>query len=69
MLNGNSPALKFMDKLEALGAEIGSHAYCHTVLSSLTPESALENCTSMRLLLENLLGHPVIAFAFPNGFV
>lgn len=68
MLNGNSPALEFMDKLEALGAEIGSHAYHHTAFSSLTPKGALENATSMRKLLENELGHPVIAFSFPNGY-
>ncbi len=68
LLNGNSPALEFMDKLEAMGAEIGSHAYYHSALSTLTPEAALENCSSMRLLLENKLGHPVIAFAFPDGY-
>ena len=68
LLNGNSPALQFMDKLEALGAEIGSHAYHHAALSTLPPDRALENCVSMRLLLENRLGHPVVSFAFPDGY-
>lgn len=68
MLNGNSPALQFLDKLEALNAEIGSHGYHHTALSTLSPERALENCASMRLLLENKVGHPVISFSFPDGY-
>ncbi len=68
MLNANSPALEFMDQLEALGAEIGAHAYTHTALSTLTPKEALQNSVAMRQLLENRLGHPVIAFAFPNGY-
>jgi len=68
MLNGNSPALKFMDKLEALGAEIGSHGYSHSALSTLTPAGALENSSSMRLILENSLGHPVISFSYPDGY-
>jgi peptidoglycan/xylan/chitin deacetylase (PgdA/CDA1 family) len=68
MLNGNSPALEFVDKLEAIGAEIGSHAYHHTALGTLTPKAALGNVASMRQLLENRLGHPVIAFSFPNGY-
>tara|TARA_R100000027_G_scaffold2734_4_gene2663 strand:+ start:4124 stop:5842 length:1719 start_codon:yes stop_codon:yes gene_type:complete len=68
LLNGNSPALQFMDQLEAMGAEIGSHAYYHTALGTLTPEAALNNVTSMRLLLENELGHPVISFSYPNGY-
>ncbi len=68
MLNGNSPALKFMDKLEAIGAEIGSHGSSHIALNTMTPEGALENMASMRLMLENQLGHPVIAFSYPNGY-
>ncbi|MBC2602801.1 polysaccharide deacetylase family protein [Puniceicoccus vermicola] len=68
MLNGNSPALNFMDQLEAMGAEIGVHGYSHTALNTLTPQAALENITAMRLLLENRLGHPVIAFSYPNGY-
>lgn len=68
LLNGNSPALEFMDKLEALGAEIGSHGFVHSPFSSLTPDGALENGRAMRLLLENRLGHPVISFSFPDGY-
>lgn len=68
LLNGNSPALKFMDKLEALGAEIGSHGHYHSALGTLTPQAAFNNVASMRLILENELGHPVISFAYPNGY-
>lgn len=68
MLNGNSPALEFMDKLEAMGAEIGSHGYQHKPYNTLTPDGALDNATAMRKLLENQLGHPVIAFSFPDGY-
>ncbi|MDF3130759.1 polysaccharide deacetylase family protein [Kiritimatiellaeota bacterium B1221] len=68
LLNGSSPALAFMDKLEAMGAEVGSHAYTHTALGTLSPRRALENAASMRLLLENKLGHPVISFSYPDGY-
>jgi len=68
MLNGNSQALDFMDQLEAMGAEIGSHAYSHTALNTLTPAVALQNASAMRQLLENKLGHPVIAFSYPDGY-
>ena len=68
MLNGNSPALEFMDELEALGADIGSHGYYHKALHTLTPQGAFNNISEMRILLENQLGHPVIAFSFPNGY-
>ncbi|MGE9266809.1 MAG: polysaccharide deacetylase family protein, partial [Verrucomicrobiales bacterium] len=68
MLNGNSPALKFIDQLEALGAEIGSHGFSHTALNTQTPEAASANVSSMRKILEQRLGHPVIAFSYPNGY-
>jgi len=57
-----------MDKLEALGAEIGSHGNVHTALHTLTPEVAKANVSSMRKILEQQLGHPVIAFSFPDGY-
>lgn len=67
-LNHNSKAMEFLDKLQALNVEIGSHCYTHPSLYTLPPERAAEECLSMRVLLEQKLGHPVISMGYPNGY-
>jgi peptidoglycan/xylan/chitin deacetylase (PgdA/CDA1 family) len=67
-LNNNSPALTFLDKLEALGGEVGSHCFNHPSLYTVTPAQAAEECVAMRKVLEQKLGHPVISFGYPNGY-
>ena len=67
-MNRNSEALKFLDELVALNVEIGSHCFNHPSLHSIPPQSALEECAEMRKVLEQRLGHPVISFAYPNGY-
>ncbi|OGV58809.1 MAG: hypothetical protein A2X45_00930 [Lentisphaerae bacterium GWF2_50_93] len=67
-LNNDAPAMKFLEKLEGMNGEIGSHCYHHPSLYRLTPERAAEECVAMRKLLEKTLGHPVISFAYPNGY-
>ncbi len=67
-LNNDAPAMKFLDKLEGMNAEIGSHCYHHPSLYRLTPERAAEECVSMRKLLEKTLAHPAISFSYPNGY-
>lgn len=67
-LNQNSTAVGFMDKLVALNVEIGSHGSNHPFLYRISPESARDTCVIMRQFLENKLGHPVISFAYPNGY-
>ena len=67
-LNKNSAVMKSLDKLEALGAEIGSHCYNHCFLFQIPPQQAYDECAAMRQLLEARLGHPVISFSYPNGY-
>lgn len=67
-MNQNSAAMKFLDKLEGLGAEIGSHCYHHPSLYAIPPKRAEEECVVMRQLLEKQLGHPVVSMAYPNGY-
>ena len=67
-LNHNSKAMEFLDKLEALNVEVGSHCYTHPSLYALPPARAAEECLAMRVLLEEKLGHPVISMGYPNGY-
>ncbi|HYE17444.1 MAG TPA: polysaccharide deacetylase family protein [Tepidisphaeraceae bacterium] len=67
-MNKNSLAMRFLDKLEALGAEVGSHCITHPTLHALPPDRALEECVGMRKILEKQLGHPVVSMAYPNGY-
>ncbi|MEI8197556.1 MAG: polysaccharide deacetylase family protein, partial [Phycisphaerae bacterium] len=67
-LNNNSVAMKFLDKLEALNVEVGSHCYHHPSLYAIPPQNALEECVAMRKVLEQTLKHPVISFGYPNGY-
>ena len=67
-INHNSKAVEFMDKLMALNVEIGSHGYNHPFLSQLPPENVKDECCAMRKFLETKLGHPVISYAYPNGY-
>lgn len=67
-MNENGGAMKFLDKLEALHVEVGSHCYHHPSLYEIPPESAVVECVAMRSLLERELKHPVISFGYPNGY-
>ena len=67
-LNQDAPAMKFLDKLEALNVEVGSHCYHHPSLYAIPPPKAVEECVEMRKVLEKALGHPVISFGYPNGY-
>jgi len=67
-LNNGTPAMGFLDKLEALNVEVGSHCYHHPSLYALPPQSALQECVEMRKVLEKALKHPVISFGYPNGY-
>lgn len=67
-MNRGSDAMKYLDKLAALNGEIGSHSASHPALNAVSPQAAFEECAEMRKLLEQKLGHPVISFAYPNGY-
>lgn len=67
-MNANSPALAWLDKLEALNVEVGSHLYHHPKLYMARPQDALDECVEMRKLLEKELKHPVISMAYSYGY-
>ena len=58
------PELK---KLTEAGMTIGAHTLTHPSLSEQSPELAREEISRCRETLENRLGHPVWAFAYPFG--
>lgn len=46
---------------------VGAHSRTHPILSALEPESAREEIAGSRKDLEEMLGRPVLDFAYPNG--
>lgn len=54
-------------ELERSGFEIGAHTINHPILTRLSTDSAKNEIVEGRRVLEELLGHPVRFFAFPNG--
>ena len=64
-LNRNSAAL---EKLMTLDVEIGSHGYNHPFLYHIPPDRVADECIAMRKFLETKLGHPVVSYAYPNGY-
>lgn len=54
-------------ELSRAGWQIGSHSVTHPDLLSLSPRVMREELTGSRCTLEDLLGSPVTAFAFPFG--
>lgn len=67
-MNNNSPAMKFLDQLEAMNVEVGSHCYNHPSLYAIPPKVAAEESKAMRIVLEQALKHPVISMGYPNGY-
>ena len=49
------------------GFSVGAHTRNHFILSSLDPEAAWEEIEGSRRDLEQLVGNPVLDFAYPNG--
>jgi peptidoglycan/xylan/chitin deacetylase (PgdA/CDA1 family) len=49
------------------GIEFGSHTRTHPFLTQIPPEAAREEIASSRRDLEERLGKPVVAFAYPDG--
>ena len=47
--------------------EIGSHTKTHPILDTLNNETAAEEISASRYLLENLISKPVKTFCYPNG--
>jgi len=53
--------------LAGAGMEIGAHTVSHPILARLDEDTALQELRRSKAALEDLLGHPVRSFAYPNG--
>jgi peptidoglycan/xylan/chitin deacetylase (PgdA/CDA1 family) len=56
-----------IQELRAQGVRFGSHGRTHVPLTSLSPSSIAEELLASRAVLEERLGSPVTAVAFPYG--
>jgi peptidoglycan/xylan/chitin deacetylase (PgdA/CDA1 family) len=54
-------------QMAAAGMSIGAHTLSHPVLARMSGEAARREISESRTLLEDALGHPVWAFAYPFG--
>jgi peptidoglycan/xylan/chitin deacetylase (PgdA/CDA1 family) len=54
-------------EMESAGIEIGSHTVTHPVLTRVTPDRLHRELEQSRRRLEDMLGHPVTSFCYPNG--
>jgi peptidoglycan/xylan/chitin deacetylase (PgdA/CDA1 family) len=52
---------------DAMGFTIGAHTVDHVALAAQTPARARWEMKQSKLALEQLLGHPVVDFAYPYG--
>ena len=55
-------------QLEVAGIEIGSHAHSHRPLDVLSRAEAREEIQISKTVLEAILRHPVLSFAYPHGY-
>jgi len=56
-----------LKELAAAGWEIGSHTLTHINLIALPPDRLRAEVVDARIKLENLLGVPILTFAYPFG--
>jgi len=54
-------------KLAYLGMDIGAHCVRHPILARLAPEEAQREIFESKARLEEITGHAVRTFAYPNG--
>ena len=54
-------------RMREAGVEIGAHTVTHPILSTLSPDSAHRELSLSKSQLENIIGSPVRAFAYPFG--
>ena len=54
-------------QMESAGIEIGSHTVTHPVLTRVAPDRLRRELEESRGRLEDMLGHPVTSFCYPNG--
>jgi len=68
-VNAFSETMPDLEKFEDRGFEIASHSYSHPALWNCTPEKCRKEYESLRAVLEEKLGHPVISFVFPFNYL
>jgi peptidoglycan/xylan/chitin deacetylase (PgdA/CDA1 family) len=56
-----------LQEMSAAGMDIQSHSLSHPHLRALAPEAAQKEITDSKMLIEQKLGKPVIAFDYPDG--
>lgn len=56
-----------VQRLHRAGIEIGAHTITHPILTSVEPEYARQQIAASKRVLQELLGSPVVSFAYPNG--
>lgn len=54
-------------EMDAAGMEFGGHTINHVDLRKVPREEAVRQLVASKAKLEGTLGHPTIAFAYPNG--
>ena len=54
-------------ELAALGMEIGAHCMTHPILARISPDEARHEIGGSKQRLQEMLGVPVVSFAYPNG--
>jgi peptidoglycan/xylan/chitin deacetylase (PgdA/CDA1 family) len=57
-----------LDEIASAGVEIGAHSHSHAQLDLLPPRSLAWELRTSKALLENRLGRPVPALAYPFGY-
>jgi peptidoglycan/xylan/chitin deacetylase (PgdA/CDA1 family) len=56
-----------VQQVDALGMVVGAHTVHHVALATVPPAVAAAEIDGSKQLLEQLLGHPVLDFAYPYG--
>lgn len=64
-LNHHSVMTNYISEIEAAGHEVASHSWSHPAYWLSSPKRCRDESVSMRRFLENVVGHPVISFAYP----
>jgi peptidoglycan/xylan/chitin deacetylase (PgdA/CDA1 family) len=54
-------------KLHRCGIEIGAHTMDHPILASIDDDEARSQIERSKAVLEQIVGAPVLTFAYPNG--
>lgn len=53
--------------LNMAGMEIASHGVMHQMMSQLTEQAQYQELQESKLALENITGHSILSFSYPNG--